>query len=44
MMGATVLAIARLRNLFAVVVLGGLYSFLMASVLVVLEAVYVSII
>jgi multicomponent Na+:H+ antiporter subunit B len=42
MMAATVLAIARLRNLFAVVVLGGLYSFLMASVLVILDAVDVA--
>jgi multicomponent Na+:H+ antiporter subunit B len=42
MMAATALAIARLRNLFAVVVLGGLYSFLMASVLVVLDAVDVA--
>lgn len=42
MMAATALAIARLRNLFAVVVLGGLYSFLMATVLVVLDAVDVA--
>ena len=42
MMAATVLAIARLRNLFAVVVLSSLYSFLMATVLVVLDAVDVA--
>jgi multicomponent Na+:H+ antiporter subunit B len=42
MMAATALAIARLRNLFAVVVLGSLYSFLMATVLVVLDAVDVA--
>ncbi len=42
MMVATALAIARLRNLFAVVVLGSLYSFLMATVLVVLDAVDVA--
>ena len=42
MMAATALAIARLRNLFAVVVLSGLYSFLMASVLVILDAVDVA--
>lgn len=42
MMAVTALAIARLRNLFAVVVLGSLYSFLMATVLVVLDAVDVA--
>ncbi len=42
MMAATALAMARVRNLFAVVVLGGLYSFLMATVLVVLDAVDVA--
>lgn len=42
MMAVTALAIVRLRNLFAVVVLGGLYSFLMATVLVVLDAVDVA--
>ena len=42
MMAATALAIARLRNLFSVVVLGGLYSFLMATVMVVLDAVDVA--
>jgi multicomponent Na+:H+ antiporter subunit B len=39
MMAATALGIVRTRNLFSVVVLGSLYSFLMASVLVVLDAV-----
>jgi multicomponent Na+:H+ antiporter subunit B len=42
MMAVTAVAIARLRNLFAVVVLSGLYSFLMANVLVVLDAVDVA--
>lgn len=42
MMALTALAIARLRNLFAVVVLGSLYSFLMATLLVVLDAVDVA--
>ncbi len=42
MMLLTALAIARLRNLFSVVVLGSLYSFLMATVLVVLDAVDVA--
>ena len=42
MMAAVALGIARVRNLFAVVVLGGLYSFLMATVLVVLDAVDVA--
>jgi multicomponent Na+:H+ antiporter subunit B len=42
MMAVTALAIARLRNLFAAVILGGLYSFLMATVLVVLDAVDVA--
>ncbi|MGH8677336.1 MAG: DUF4040 domain-containing protein [Burkholderiales bacterium] len=42
MMAATAFAIARVRNLFAVVVLGSLYSFLMATVLVVLDAVDVA--
>ncbi len=42
MMAVTALAIARVRNLFAVVVLGSLYSFLMATVLVVLDAVDVA--
>ncbi len=38
----TALAIARVRNLFAVVALGGIYSFLMALALLVLDAVDVS--
>jgi multicomponent Na+:H+ antiporter subunit B len=42
MMAATALAIARLRNLFSIVVLSGLYSFLMATVMVVLDAVDVA--
>lgn len=42
MMVATVIIIARSRNLFAVVVLGGIYSFLMATVLVALDAVDVA--
>ncbi|MFC5303434.1 DUF4040 domain-containing protein [Azospira restricta] len=41
-MVATVLILARSRNLFAVVVLGGIYSFLMATVLVALDAVDVA--
>ena len=41
-MAATVLVIARSRNLFGVVVLGGLYSFLMATVLVAMDAVDVA--
>ena len=36
------MAIARVRNLFAVVVLSGAYSFLMASVMIVLDAVDVA--
>ena len=36
------LAIVRLRNLFAVVVLGAIYSFLMATVMLVLDAVDVA--
>jgi multicomponent Na+:H+ antiporter subunit B len=42
MMAITVLVIARSRNLFGVVVLGGLYSFLMATVLVAMDAVDVA--
>ncbi|HEX5802442.1 MAG TPA: DUF4040 domain-containing protein [Azospira sp.] len=42
MMVATVLILARSRNLFAVIVLGGIYSFLMATVLVALDAVDVA--
>lgn len=39
---ATALAMVRTRNLFAVVALGGIYSFLMALALLVLDAVDVS--
>ena len=42
MMAATVLAIAVQRNLYSVVVLAGIYSFLMATVLVALDAVDVA--
>ena len=42
MMAATVIAIVRSRNLFGVVILGSLYSFLMATILLVLDAVDVS--
>jgi len=42
MMTATVLAIVVQRNLFSVVVLAGIYSFLMATVLVALDAVDVA--
>lgn len=42
MMAAVTVAIATRRNLFAVVVLGGIYSFLMATVLVALDAVDVA--
>lgn len=41
-MGAVTLAIIRLRNLFSVVILAGVYSFLMATVLLVLDAVDVA--
>ena len=41
-MAATALAIVVQRNLFSVVVLGGIYSFLMATVLVALDAVDVA--
>lgn len=41
-MAVAVVALARSRNLFAVVVLGGIYSFLMATVLVALDAVDVA--
>jgi multicomponent Na+:H+ antiporter subunit B len=41
-MAATVVALGRSRNLFAVIVLGGVYSFLMATVLVALDAVDVA--
>lgn len=42
MMAVVVLALVNQRNLFAVVVLGGIYSFLMAIVLVALDAVDVA--
>jgi len=42
MMALVVVILARSRNLFAVVVLGGVYSFLMATVLVALDAVDVA--
>lgn len=42
MMAFSVLALARARNLFAVVVLSGVYSFLMATALVALDAVDVA--
>ncbi len=42
MMAITTVAIARTRNLFTIVILGSLYSFLMATVLVVLDAVDVA--
>ena len=42
LMAAAVWVIARSRNLFAVVVLAGLYSFLMATVLVAMDAVDVA--
>ncbi len=41
-MAATVVAIIRIRNLFAVVMLGGIFSLLAASVFVVLDAVDVA--
>ena len=41
-MVAVTIGIVRLRNLFAVVMLGGIYSFLMATILYVLDAVDVS--
>ena len=41
-MAAVVVALARSRNLFGVVVLGGVYSFLTATVLVALDAVDVA--
>jgi len=41
-MAATVIALGRSRNLFAVVVLSGVYSFMMATVLVAMDAVDVS--
>ncbi|MBK6472188.1 MAG: DUF4040 domain-containing protein [Betaproteobacteria bacterium] len=42
MMAVTVVVIARTRNLFGVIVLGGIYSFLMATVLVAMDAVDVA--
>lgn len=42
MMAATVLALVVQRNLFSVVILAGIYSFLMATVLVALDAVDVA--
>ncbi len=42
MMAATVVAIARSRNMFGVVILASLYSFLMATIFLVLDAVDVS--
>ena len=42
MMAATVCVLARNRNLFAVIVLSGVYSFLMATVLMAMDAVDVA--
>ena len=42
LMAAVTIGIVRLRNLFGVVVLSGIYSFMMASVLIVLDAVDVA--
>jgi multicomponent Na+:H+ antiporter subunit B len=42
MMAVTVYVIARSRNLFGVVILAGIYSFLMATVLVAMDAVDVA--
>lgn len=42
LLAAVTIGIVRVRNLFAVVVLGGIYSFLMASVMIVLDAVDVA--
>ncbi|MBZ0217309.1 MAG: DUF4040 domain-containing protein [Fimbriimonadaceae bacterium] len=42
LMAFVTIGVIRLRNLFAVVILSGIYSFLMASVLIVLDAVDVS--
>ncbi len=39
LMAIVTIGIVRLRNLFAVVILSGIYSFLMASVMIVLDAV-----
>ena len=42
LLAAITIGIIRMRNLFAVVILGGIYSFLMASVMIVLDAVDVA--
>jgi multicomponent Na+:H+ antiporter subunit B len=42
LLAAVTIAIVRQRNLFAIVILAGIYSFLMASVLIVLDAVDVA--
>jgi multicomponent Na+:H+ antiporter subunit B len=42
MLAIVTIGVVRVRNLFAVVILGGIYSFLMASVMVVLDAVDVA--
>ena len=42
LLAAVTIGIIRIRNLFGVVVLGGIYSFLMASVMIVLDAVDVA--
>ncbi|MBK7062317.1 MAG: DUF4040 domain-containing protein [Rubrivivax sp.] len=42
LMAVTVMVIVRSRNLFGVIVLGGIYSFLMATVLVAMDAVDVA--
>lgn len=42
LLAAITIGVVRLRNLFAVVILSGIYSFLMASVLIVLDAVDVA--
>ena len=42
LMAAITIGIVRLRNLFAVVILGGIYSFLMASVMIILDGVDVA--
>jgi len=42
LMAVVTVGVVRLRSLFAVVILGGIYSFLMASVMIVLDAVDVA--
>jgi multicomponent Na+:H+ antiporter subunit B len=42
LMAIVTIGVVRVRNLFAVVILGGIYSFLMASVLILLDAVDVA--